>query len=409
MIHDRDLNKQQPSDQTRALRAYINDAVTLLNNETQTESALIYLGNPHIAVPEQLLTRCDLDSDEKIIWMLLRNAIHQTGRPAIAPTQADLAHQINRSRQTVNEKIRVLRMLRFISVCARIQSNSGPSFRPVYAIHDAPLPLADTVYLDEAYLAFVQSQQTSRSSNKRLADVADNVTQNVNRLIDTTDVSTSPSPLLHAVANIPPITVRHDKNGKRTHDALTTQRSSANSDSADGARDIAASHSVGLSDTGGKKRVIAVKHSVGLSDTVCSSSYTTTTNTHTETVSHPSGLNFPSGMSPREITFAKSILHRLPDAGDQQYALDYLRDRLADTASGPVRNTLSYLNTLINLINTGQLKPSSYGLKPQKTVTRAVEETPEQSKQRWAERMREYGVDTNPLVQSAIAMGTTKT
>ena len=78
-------------------------------------------------------------------------------------------------------------------------------------------------------------------------------------------------------------------------------------------------------------------------------------------------LRYPSMLKPAEITFAKKIICYV-EPEQQQYMLDYLRDRLRAAQQGqdkPVSNPLGYLTKICKALNDGTLhseQPSSYGL-----------------------------------------------
>ena len=75
-----------------------------------------------------------------------------------------------------------MRLTRWISWCSEIRQANGCFQGHIYAIHDAPLPFNDALYLDHHYLTFVRQQQAHK--NKQIKRIAQNIWQNLNDQID---------------------------------------------------------------------------------------------------------------------------------------------------------------------------------------------------------------------------------
>ncbi|HID51173.1 MAG TPA: hypothetical protein EYP41_03935, partial [Anaerolineae bacterium] len=162
------------SEEARQLRVYVQkaaqaalDAAESGNKDEQDPSgSLIYLGNPQTAVPDRLLTCADLDNDQKILWCLMRMQVQHPSKPAATPRRSDLADMLKVSRVTLITKIVGLRIYRWLTRCATIKStNSTLNHGVVEAIHDQPLPLSDTLYLDPDYITWLESLAQNHSDN----------------------------------------------------------------------------------------------------------------------------------------------------------------------------------------------------------------------------------------------------
>ncbi|MCF6236937.1 MAG: hypothetical protein L3J70_11305 [Gammaproteobacteria bacterium] len=242
-------NKENtPSKEIQALQSYIGQAVDLLGNDPDPKDAgaFIYLGNPHIAIPHQLLTNERLESDEKIIWALLRESLPRPGHPSLLPSHQQIAKQISKASSVVSERIQVLRLYRWITLCAQVgRSDSGTWYRPIYAIHDEPIPLADTLFLDESYMQHVNQQMKSTTS--RIAQTAKEVSNQLRHQIATEDVSISPGPVSRSLngyqyktrnnrTRYPETVINHEKesnNRIRNPDAVNNSEKQPDYDSID--------------------------------------------------------------------------------------------------------------------------------------------------------------------------------
>ena len=108
--------------------------------------------------PERVLRDPLLDPVDKMVWIALRqSAVRQR-----FPSYARIGQAANvSSKSTVSRAIAILRATRWLARCGTPgtpKSNPGTSL-VVYALHDAPLPVTDTLYLDAGYLSFLQYAQ----------------------------------------------------------------------------------------------------------------------------------------------------------------------------------------------------------------------------------------------------------
>ncbi|SMG63346.1 conserved hypothetical protein, partial [methanotrophic bacterial endosymbiont of Bathymodiolus sp.] len=83
--------------------------------------------------------------------------------------------KLDYSNATVSKIIYVLRLTRWISLCSQLRAQSGKFKGNIYAIHDTPLFIADSIYLDKEYLTFVQQQISHK--NKKISKLAESIWQ----------------------------------------------------------------------------------------------------------------------------------------------------------------------------------------------------------------------------------------
>lgn len=112
--------------------------------------------------PERVLKDPVLEPVDKMVWLVLRQSAIR-GRH---PTYARIARAANvSSKSTVSRAIAILRATRWLTrcvekdACASEHDASRAKSVIVYALHESPLPLPDTLHLDAGYLKFLQFAQ----------------------------------------------------------------------------------------------------------------------------------------------------------------------------------------------------------------------------------------------------------
>jgi len=159
---ERDSEKIRP--ETHALDAFIQATVErLLSADTRSTvsgDGLLFLGNWHDAMPRLIFQDPVLQPVDTRIWGVIKIAAAGTG-PTAFPTYKQIAKTANvGSEATVARSMAILRAARWLSLCHRVRDAQGRFRGNIYALHDEPLPLADALYLDQAYVQFLEQSQT---------------------------------------------------------------------------------------------------------------------------------------------------------------------------------------------------------------------------------------------------------
>lgn len=159
---ERDSEKIRP--ETHALDAFIQATVErLLSADTRSTvsgDGLLFLGNWHDAMPRLIFQDPVLQPVDTRIWGVIKIAAAGTG-PTAFPTYKQIAKTANvGSEATVARSMAILRAARWLSLCHRVRDAQGRFRGNIYALHDEPLPLADALYLDQAYVQFLEQAQT---------------------------------------------------------------------------------------------------------------------------------------------------------------------------------------------------------------------------------------------------------
>lgn len=146
--------------ETHALDALIQASVQQLltagPRNGSTNDGLLFLGNWHDAMPRLIFQDPVLQPVDTRIWGVIKIAAAGT-RPTAFPTYKQIARTANvGSEATVARSMAILRATRWLSLCLRVRDAQGRYRGNIYALHDEPLPLLDTIYLDQEYMQFLE-------------------------------------------------------------------------------------------------------------------------------------------------------------------------------------------------------------------------------------------------------------
>lgn len=178
-------------EQMNALQRHIQQAHDKLAHQTNGSNeddlgSLIYMGNVHDSFPRDLIKDPILNSEEIHTWMLMRLEISDQFSITRIPKQSTLQEQLKCSRPIVSRNLQVLRALRWITLCNVVKGPDGQYKGAIYAQHDEPLSLAETLVLDQDYIHFLETQAKG-DVLKRLNHIKDNVLKHTNYRLLTED------------------------------------------------------------------------------------------------------------------------------------------------------------------------------------------------------------------------------
>lgn len=390
---------------TRALAAYIELAVKQLSNRTDAsdvQDGLLFLGNRQDAIPRLLIFDPILDAAAVRICMILRT-LCQSGTVATAfPTYDQIARHANLAKATVARVMIVLRATRWLTLLARrIRSSKGQIKGNIYALHDDPLPLADTLAIDPDYIDFLQSLQTHPHSHARriagliLVSIQDDISEQRDVTSLQTLVQTGARCRAQRMIEAPPCILdtgddesqffavgdRHlQELHPQTHlvQNLNQVKKFFNEDLIQNLNHVDSVDNSGLvqnlnqadeKDGSDNNQQLSEEvknfYTDAPVDNLRSSSYiykTTTTTTEStrarETNDVAQGLIFPAQFTEAEQTLARIPLAQL-EISHQQVVLDELAGQIqAKKRKGdPIRNPLSYLAHLCKRVQDGTFVP----------------------------------------------------
>ena len=123
-----------------------------------TEPRALLLLEPNCSgLPSTLIEDSVLEPVDKLIWLVLMVRARRGDGVTLMLAHRELARSANvTARQTVSRSLSILRCRRWLTVCHTSWRKGGKRKGSAYALHAVPLPIADTIYLDPRYVAFLE-------------------------------------------------------------------------------------------------------------------------------------------------------------------------------------------------------------------------------------------------------------
>jgi len=173
------------SEQIKTLAERITAELSLLEKEPSREASrhsdsLVYIGNWQDAIPRSIWFDKDLDAVDVRSWGIIRTQAINSSTVMLSLNDL-LKQHLNYSSTTISRVIYVLRLSRWISLCSKMRTEDGKFKGNIYAIHDTPISLSDSIYLDSEYLSFVKQQTTH--NNRKIRALAQKTQQSIHRSI----------------------------------------------------------------------------------------------------------------------------------------------------------------------------------------------------------------------------------
>ncbi len=367
--------------ETRALDAYIEATVERLLasgvGDAQSNDSLLFLGNWHDAMPRLVFQDPILQPVDTRIWGVIKIAATGAG-PTSFPSYRHIATTANvASEATVARSIAILRATRWLTLCRRVRDPRGCFRGNVYALHDEPLPLPDTLHLDRAYLGFLEQALGHAHAQVRKVAAA---------VLGTIEDDIRAGRSLSAPEN--PMERRLQSLRRLEGEEVAGRFFSLSSDRLQKLK----------SEAGDRLQNLKPARSSS-----CSSLQETTTTTETghkgedgarsvETDESIGLLVLPEALRPDERLLARLYLKNAP-ASLRQDILDELAGRLrtAKTKGEPIGNPIGYLAQLCKAAAEGRFVLTSLGLQAQQARRREthLKRVDEVSRERGAARLRE--------------------
>jgi hypothetical protein len=138
----------------------------MLDEPRGDPSQLIFIGNWQDPCPRRLLFDVELEPIDIVTWQVIRVYASATQMVAF-PSYEQLMTAVKVSRATVARALAVLRLTGWLPLCAALRDAAGRFAGHVYALNDEPLPLAETLEIDEGYIGFVEQARAHRSAHLR--------------------------------------------------------------------------------------------------------------------------------------------------------------------------------------------------------------------------------------------------
>ncbi len=350
--------------ETEALDALIQATIahTLASGDQAPGDSLLFLGNRHHAFPALMVRDPVLEPVDKVVWMVIMMQAAETGGTTAFPTFETIAQAANvASTTTVSRAITILRITRWLTLCARLRAKSGRFRGNAYALHDEPLPLADALHLDPDYMALVQTSLSHHHAGVR--QVAQGVLDTLDAdILAGRDLCAPEHPIERRVQAVDAL--QSDTPGRYfAFDAaliprLQNFRGGTGADHRD--QNLTAVESP--SRNGHPQNLHPQNLRVRSSS--CSNNKKTTTTTTGDTKIEGGRAGEPSLVYPRRLSdnqrdLADRYLDIVP-AADRQAILDELEGRFRSEQKGmkPVYDEIRFLNYLCQAARKGQFVPN---------------------------------------------------
>lgn len=375
-MNTKELSLSGVDPSTRALEAYIEASVAqILTGATQPhQNALLFLSAWHEAMPALVHLDPVLEPVDSRVFAVLWIWGKQQGRGSTAfPSYEYLLKRCNvQSRSTLARSLAILRITRWITLCRRVRDQSGRNRGNIYALHEEPLALPSTLYLDPDYMEFLHAKTGGRPDRVRRVTTA--VLASLQQRIDSGEDVLAVSPLSPAEQRLEAVATIAGHGGgcyfwlrQGTLAALETTKK----DSCNRALEAVANRVQKLDS--GRVHISNSASVQNLDSYTCSSSSleekdkttTATTTTlggrkdragaHDEPSFPVRPLFYPESLSPNEQRLAAMYLIDL-DAEMQQALLDELADKIKRQAKTdhPVRNPIGLLAWMCAKTRAGQ-------------------------------------------------------
>lgn len=175
--------------ETHALDALIQATIERAQQESDSRhtDTMLFMGNRHQAFPTLVVQDPVLEPVDKLVWMVIMLQAQETGGSTAFPSYEYLAKKTNvSSTSTISRAIAILRVTRWLTLCARLREASGRFRGNVYALHDEPLPLVDALHLDPDYMKFLQQSLGHHHARVRLVakGVLDTIDEDIQEGLD---------------------------------------------------------------------------------------------------------------------------------------------------------------------------------------------------------------------------------
>ncbi|MCP5407861.1 MAG: helix-turn-helix domain-containing protein [Chromatiaceae bacterium] len=342
--------------ETLALDALIEETVARVAATAQREPAdrMLFLGNRHHAFPTAVIKDPVLEPVDKLVWMVIMLGVQETGGNTSFPGYSTIGSMANiASRATIARAIAILRATRWLTLCRRVRTCSGRFCGNVYAMHDEPLPLADTCHLDTDYRTFLQ--KAAEHTHGRVRAVAQGVLCSINEdAAMGRKVMDQPHPIERRIESV----VGSPKEGHRRFFSFTRTAVRQLRQELVTAQQTNHDHDQNLN-------TVKASHDQNM-NTVCSSSYINKKTT-TETAmskfdlvdEDARPLVYPRRLGESHRELADRFLAPLAPV-QRQPILDELEGRLQAEQKGmkPVYDEISFLISLCNLTKQGKFQPN---------------------------------------------------
>ena len=156
---------------------------TITHSQTK-ENGLLFFGNQHETVPARLLFDPYLTARAKLAWQLIKYKAREF-KAGLFPSYEVLGELLSNktyadgklSRKLVSQTLLLLRLTRWLTLCETVRNEQGQVMGNVYLLHDEPMPIVETIQLNNDYLKLLESAVSHHDVAVR--NVANHIIENL--------------------------------------------------------------------------------------------------------------------------------------------------------------------------------------------------------------------------------------
>lgn len=163
-------NASAPRPETLALDTWIRAVLSRRDIECSHSAGggVLFLAPGLHSIPVTLIRDAVLEPVDKLAWLVIFQSGTETGGGGEFPSYKTITTDANvGSSATVSRALAVLRLARWLTLVSQDNLKASRTPGNVYALHGAPLALADTLFLDTAYPEFVAKSRTHHHARVR--------------------------------------------------------------------------------------------------------------------------------------------------------------------------------------------------------------------------------------------------
>lgn len=159
-----------PRPETLALTTWIRAVLDDRTSECRPSASgntLFFAFGLH-TIPASLVCEAVLDPVDKLVWQVIFLAGVEAGGWGTFPSYKAINASANvGSSATVSRALAMLRLTRWLTSVTHDQGPTMSGSRSVQVLHDAPLPITDTLFLDPGYIDYVSKSRTHHHARVR--------------------------------------------------------------------------------------------------------------------------------------------------------------------------------------------------------------------------------------------------
>ena len=378
------------SDTIRILSDRIETEINRLSRDTLSDSkqtdSLVFIGNWQDAIPRSIWVDALLSAIDVRCWGVIRTQA-VSGSAVMLSLNNLLKDTLGYSNATVSRVIFILRLSRWVSLCSTLRTETGKFRGNVYAVHDKPISLEDTIYLDRNYIEFVK-KQTSHS-NHAIKTLAQSVWQFISQVVQQENSFQTPLLNQSIYEGLNQLVYKQESVAKRNSHVIHVYNLNVDENSHVQKLNVATKHQVQFLNMDEQKNesIENQQHSIQVQKLnvapICSSRCSSSSlnkkeiNNKTPTTNSAGiskddvkeiqeNLIYPKVFNANENKLAKMYLQKIePDL--QQNFLDETAAQIKQRSktSNPIRNSIGYLAWLCNEHGKGNIYLTSAYMKHQ--------------------------------------------